>query len=329
MKLAGATVDRRMVMLFISLFLAIAAWIGFDVWRNRPIVDAVAVMDITGSMNTRDMSDPYGSQTRLDAAKQSLIDMIPNLPCQSRLGLGIFTERRSFLLFEPVDVCSNYDALVGSISGLDWRMAWQGDSWIAKGLYSAIDIAGSLNANLIFLTDGQEAPPIPASGVPEFDGKIGAVKGLIVGVGGTEKVPIPKFDDEGRQIGVYGPADVEQENRVGLPPPGMENREGYNPRNAPWGGEAAVGDEHLTSVKTAHLEDLSARAGLDYVELQKTSNLASPLRADARPRLVSVLTNLAYIPAGLALLITVIAYALPEITGLWHRLTLFQKFRRA
>ncbi len=329
MKLNSATIDRRAVMLLAALLLAIAAWIGFDIWRTRPIVDAVAVIDITGSMNTRDMGYPHGSETRLDAAKQALIDMIPNLPCQSRLGLGIFTERLSFLLFEPVDVCSNYDALAGAISGLDWRMAWQADSWIAKGLYSAIDIAGSLNTNLIFLTDGHEAPPTPVTGVPEFVGKIGAVKGLIVGVGGTDKVPIPKFDDEGHQIGVYGAADVEQENRVGLPPPGMENREGYNPRNAPWGGEAAVGDEHLTSVKTVHLEDLSARTGLNYVELQKTSDLASPLRSDARPRLVSVLTNLAPIPAGLALLITAIAYTLPELNGLLRWLGPFRKSARA
>jgi mxaL protein len=328
MKFAGATIDQRTAMIIAAVLLTIAACIGFVVVLNRPIVDAVAIVDITGSMNTRDMGNPHGSETRLDAAKQALIDMIPDLPCRSRLGLGIFTERRSFLLFEPVEVCENYDALSGAISGLDWRMAWQGDSWIAKGLYSAIDVASALNSNLIFLTDGQEAPPTPYTGTPEFEGKVGAVKGLIVGVGGSESVPIPKFDDEGHQIGVYGPEDVEQENRVGPPPPGMETREGYNARNAPWGGEAAVGNEHMTSVKTAHLEELAAKTGLNYAELQKTGNLSGPLQAAARTRIVSVATNLAYIPAALALLITLLAYALPELMVVFDRLGLTEKFSK-
>ncbi len=326
MTLPGA-IDRRMAMLIAALLFAIAAWIGFHVVLNRSIVEAVAVMDITGSMNTRDMGDPKGSQSRLEAAKQALIDMLPNLPCQSRLGLGVFSERISFLLFEPVEICSNYDALAGAIAGIDWRMAWQGDSWIAKGLYSAIDIAASLKSNVIFLTDGHEAPPMPQTGVPEFDGKIGAVKGLIVGVGGTEKVPIPKFDDQGHQTGVYGPTDVDQENHVGMPPPGMENREGYNARNAPWGGTALTGDEHLTSVKTDHLQDLSARTGLNYLELQREPNLAGPLREYARPSFVSVATNLAYIPAGIALLLAVLAYTLPDLVLLWRDRAGISKFK--
>ena len=40
-----------------------------------------------------------------------------DIPCQSRLGLGVFSERRSFLLFNPVEVCGNYDALEGAITG--------------------------------------------------------------------------------------------------------------------------------------------------------------------------------------------------------------------
>ena len=66
---------------------------------------------------------------------------------------------------------------------LDWRMAWEGDSYVAKGLYSAIDIAKSLKSDLIFITDGHELPPLPFSGLPPFEGKPGDVGGLIVGVG--------------------------------------------------------------------------------------------------------------------------------------------------
>lgn len=310
MTAVGIEFDRRTTLLTAALALAIAAMMGFHMVRNQRVADVLAVVDITGSMNTRDMGDPRGSQNRLEAAKTALINLMQDLPCESRLGLGIFTERISYLMFDPTEVCANYDALEGAISGLDWRMAWEGDSYIAKGLYSAIDIASSLKSDLLFLTDGHEAPPLPYTGVPDFDGKPGAVKGLIVGVGGSEKTPIPKYDDEGREAGVYTEADVPQDNRIGAPPPDAATREGYNPRNAPFGAAVAGGDEQLSSVKTAHLEDLARRTGLRYAELQRVSALAPDLLSSTEPRMVPVATNMAYVSALVALVLLLILYAL-------------------
>lgn len=310
MKALGIEFDRRTALLIASLALTIAAMIGFHLIRNQRIANVLAIVDITGSMNTRDMGNPRGSQNRLEAAKSALINLMQDVPCDSRLGLGIFTERMSFLLFNPVEVCNNYDALEGAISGLDWRMAWEGDSYIAKGLYSAVGIASSLKSDLLFLTDGHEAPPLPFSGVPDFDGKPGAVKGVIVGVGGSEKTPIPKFNDEGRQVGVYGETDVPQDNRIGAAPPDAATREGYNPRNAPFGGVPATGDEQLSSVKTAHLEDLAQRTGLHYAELQHVGALAPSLLSATEPRLIPTDTNMSFLPASLALLCLLALYTL-------------------
>lgn len=317
MTVQGMELDRRTALLIAALLSAIAAMIGFHLIRNQRIADVLAVIDITGSMNTRDMGNPKGTQDRLEAAKTALINFMQDVPCESRLGLGVFSERITFLLIDPTEVCKNYDALEGAISGLDWRMAWEGDSYIAKGLYSAIDIASSLKSDVMFMTDGHEAPPIPLSGVPDFDGKPGAVKGIIVGVGGSEKTPIPKYDDEGRQVGVYSETDIPQENRIGPPPKDAETREGYNPRNAPFGAEIAGGDEQLTSVKTAHLEDLARRTGLHYAELQRVSAIAPSLLSATEPRLVPVDTNMSYMAAlpALALLLALYALSLFETTS--------------
>ncbi len=315
MSLFGTPLDRRATLIATALLSTIAAMIGFHMVLNRRIVDVLAVVDITGSMNVRDMGDPRGSQNRLEAAKTALVNLAQDIPCGSRVGLGVFSERISFLLFDPAEVCTNYDALEGAISGLDWRMAWEGDSYIAKGLYSAIDIAASLKSDLIFMSDGHEAPPTPLSGVPEFDGKPGAVKGLIVGVGGTEKSPIPKYDDEGRQIGVYSGSDVPQENHIGAPPKDAETREGYNPRNAPFGAMPTSGDEELSSVKTVHLEDLARRTGLHYAELQHVSSVAPSLLSATAPRLVPLDTNLSFVPALLALVLLLALYALSLFEG--------------
>lgn len=313
MRSFGIVWDRRMWLLLAAIALTIAAMIGFHLIRNQKAVDVLAVVDITGSMNTRDMGNPPGSQSRLQAARAALKDLIQNVPCQSKLGLGVFTERISFLLFEPVVICNSYDGIEDALSEIDWRMAWQADSYIAKGLYSAIDIAASLKSDLVFLTDGHEAPPLPFTGTPPFEGKRGDVKGLIVGIGGSDKSPIPKFDEEGRQIGVYGPSDVPQDNRIGAAPPGAEHREGYNARNAPFGDAPTSGDEHLSSVKSEHLQELAQKTGLTYVELQKSGSIANALINSTKVRIVQASTNMAYVPASLALLAMVLLYGLSFI----------------
>jgi mxaL protein len=191
------------------------------------------------------------------------------------------------LLFEPIDACADFSPLEAAIAALDWRMAWQGDSRISAGLFRAIDMARELKADLLFFTDGHEAPPLPASGAPTFDGKPGETHGLIVGVGGYELSPIPKFDDRGRETGFVGIDEVPHESRFGLPPNGAEQREGYDARNAPFGATAAVGVEHLSSVKEDYLLTLSEKTGLGYVHLDDNARrLLDDYRAagTARPR---------------------------------------------
>lgn len=275
----------------------------------------IAVVDVTGSMNVRDQETGGAAQSRLSAVKATLRALATELPCGSRLGLGIFTERRSFLLFEPVDTCADFAALDGAIAALDWRMAWEGDSYVARGLYSAIDLAAPLKADLIFFTDGQEAPPLPQSGIPPFSGEAGKVGGLIIGVGGPIAVPIPRFDAFGRESGFFGPTDVPQENRHGPPPENAEARPGWHPRNAPWGAEVAGGEEHLSAVRTDHLQALAARTGLIYLPLQPSAALVPALAQAAHPHAVTRATSIARLPAALALLLVAGVYALPLISS--------------
>lgn len=276
--------DPRVLLLggaIISLSLAIAAP---KIEAPGHGYDFLAVVDITGSMNTRDCLINGKPVSRLEFAKLALRDLIKTLPCQSKLGLAIFTERRTFLLFEPVEVCDNFAPLDAAIDSLDWRMAWQGDSHISAGLFRAITIARDLNADLLFMSDGHEAPPLPWSGGPLFEGRRGEVAGLIIGTGGYALSPIPKFDDLGRETGFYSAEDVPHENRFGLPPPGAENREGYNPRNAPFGSSSASGTEHLSFVRETYLKELANITGLTYHHLDNPSDLASSISAVATPR---------------------------------------------
>ncbi len=304
--------DRRFGFLAAALAATVAALLAPRVELTRSARDLLLVLDITGSMNVRDYAFDGRPESRLDAAKRALRALLATLPCQSRVGLAVFTERRSFLLFEPAEVCGNFAPLDAELATLDWRMAWEGDSYVARGAQSGWELAQALKADLVFLTDGHEAPPLPASGLPPFERAGSPVQGLLVGVGGPDPAPIPKFDEDGHETGFYAEADVPQENRSGPPPADAESRPGYNPRNAPWGAEAASGTEHLSALREEHLRALAAQLGLGYARLEAPADLPAAVMAATGARPVRALAQTYPLPAALALLALVLAYAWPR-----------------
>lgn len=307
--------DWRSFVIGTALVLTALALLLPPVVMQRTAYNLMAFVDITGSMKVRDMGTASAPMERLEAAKSALRTLLGELPCQSRLGLGVFTERRGFVLFDPIEVCGNYDPIGQSIANLDWRMGWEGDSFIAKGLHHSIAETAPLDADILFLTEGQEAPPLPpGSALPEFEGERGKVKGAIVGVGGHEKVPIPKFDSDGQETGTYGEQDVVQENRSGPPPPDAESRPGYHPKWAPFGSDPPTGDGQLSSVHTAHLMALAAQTGLAYAGLKEEPDLLPVVARSARSHPTSVEVDVRRFPAAAALLLLAGLYIAPFAT---------------
>lgn len=310
--------DWRTLAIGAALLMSAAAALQPEIRAERATYDVVGFVDITASMNARDYGDKGAPQSRLDAVKQRLPAAIGRLPCGSRFGLGVFSERRVFLLFEPMDVCRDFAAIEGAIRGLDWRMAWEGDSRIADGLQRAIDMTKAIGADIVFLTDGHEAPPQRADMEQRFEVEKDKVKGLLVGVGGTQPVPIPKYDDFGRESGFFSMSDVPQASRLGPPPEDGENLPGYNARNAPF-GEMPEGDEHLTSVKEDHLRQIGDQTGLGYALLDDPQALSDRIAANSKPRPIEVPVDLSPIPAAAALLALAALYGAPLVNGLRRR----------
>jgi mxaL protein len=314
MRLA-ALMDLRFWLLAAALGCVLAALLVPRVALERDVYDVLAAIDITSSMNTRDVAVTGASESRLDAAKSALRATLANLPCQSRLGLALFTERQAFLLFDPVEVCENFAAIDDAIAELDWRMGWEGGSYVAKGLFSAIDVAKSLGADLLFFTDGHEAPPLPFSGLPPFIGKRGEVGGLLVGVGGHTRTPLLKYDDEGREIGTYGAQEVPQENRAGPPPPDAASRPGYHPKWAPFGNAVVDNGEHLAFVREPHLTELAQVTGLTYLLLRPNEDLVPALAQAVKRRPVTAPSDIRPYPAGLALAFLLVLYGVLPVLG--------------
>lgn len=280
----SAARDPRFLALAAAALLAATAAMDPRLAGARAARDLFIVVDVTQSMNVRDMG---GGLSRIDAAKAAAADLLSRQPCGARVGLGVFTERRSLTLIEPVEVCAAFAPLTEALSGLDWRMAWEGDSMIARGVHHALDRAGALDAGLVFMTDGHEAPPPPYAGGPRHDGEGALRGGLLVGVGGPEPSPIPRFDDFGREIGFWGPGDVQHAPaRVGPPPPDASSRPGYHPRNNPYGESDLIGAEHLSAMRLDSLRALAEPLGLGVVALSEGSDaLDAALAAaiEARP----------------------------------------------
>jgi mxaL protein len=281
--------------------------------QARPLL--VVTLDITQSMNVpdaQDASEPGApAQPRLAFARQALHQALQALPCGSRLGWAVFTEYRSYLLLAPLEVCAHLPELQATLAGIDNRMAWTGNSEVAKGLHSAWTISQQLPEHpaLVFVTDGQEAPPLHPRYRPHFDDKPGEVAGLVLGVGGPALQPIPKTDPRGRTLGPWAPGDVLQTDP-------RTRSDAADPNTAPppkdLAGLALVGAtpgaEHLSALREAYLQRLAGENGLAYQRLDSAERLARALQAPALSRPVPGRLPLAPALQGLALALLLARY---------------------
>lgn len=308
--------------LLAAALLCAAAFLEPRLPLARPRFEIVVVLDITQSMNTADMVAGGRPVSRLAYARAALQAALPALPCGSRLGWAAFTEARSYLLLAPVEVCANRAELRASLEHVDGRMAWSGNSEIAKGLHSARVLVGDLAEHpaLVFVTDGQEAPPLEPRFRPHFDDKPGQVAGLLVGVGASRLSPIPKTDPAGRPIGFWSADEVAQSDprsqgrSSSVGGEGLVDDQGRAGGTVASGLGATPGSEHLSSLREGYLRQLADENGFGYLRLGDTDELARALRAPAfaRPLETPVDARLALGAAALALL------CVPYLRAAWR-----------
>ena len=260
--------------------LALAATFLYPyVTLERPQYRLLFVLDVSQSMNATDRMLQEKPVSRIAFAREILRETLRELPCGAQAGLGLFTEYRTFLLLEPVEVCTNYSDLAATLDRLDYRMAWAGGSEISKGIFFGLRIARSLQppAALVFVTDGHEAPPLHPKIRPEYEGKPGEVQGLLVGVGGDTLVPIPKFGADGQSLGYWTADEVMQTDVYTRGRGGSVAGESMVEQDPGNGDRQAVASEHLTSLKEPHLRRLASELGLGYHRLESAPALVAAL----------------------------------------------------
>lgn len=302
------------------LLLAALAMLGTTALRpslplERSVYRHLVVFDITQSMNVADATPGDPSPSRLEFAKASVVEALRRLPCGSSVGLGIFTGHRTFVLSTPVQVCEHYGELATMIEAIDWRMAWIARSEVAKGVHSALLATDSVgnDTTLVFLTDGHEAPPIHPDFRPRFEGRPGAIKGALGGIGGTTPVPIPKLKPDGTAMGNWEAGEVLQvdtytlgrlgsvaaESMVGVEPGAVAER-------------IANGTEHLSSLRESYLEQLAGELGLEYRRVASASDMSDLLQSRELATTRVANTDLRWLAALVALAMLVAAHVLPS-----------------
>lgn len=277
--------DFRGILLLAIIVMLVITMFKPAVRLPSPVQSWLIVVDITQSMNVSDYWVEQKSVSRLEFSKRAIRQALSHLPCGSEVALGVFTERSVVTLLKPLEVCEHFNALDETVAQLDWRMAWAADSFVAHGLYDAINKVKKTNQNLrlAFITDGHQAPPLSEGNTPQFEGKAGQVLGAILGVGGSKPAPIPKFDEKNNVTGYWDKEEVMRFATFGVnrkTQSVLEMEEGYHGRNAPHGNNPAEAMEaHLSALDATHLATLANQTGLEYSTLHQLGTMSTILNS--------------------------------------------------
>lgn len=285
------------VMLAALILIMAALWLP-PVKRDVKIMDALFVIDITDSMNVEDAVIDGEKVSRLAWAKEFTRRAFLDMPCGAHAGLAIFSEARSLILMDPVEVCASYHDLTQMLNEFEPHMAWARSSEVSKAVYTAIRQAKDIKPQptIVFITDGHEAPPLNEKLFPKFDGKPGQIHGLMVGVGGEDLLPIPKTNEKGEIEGFWGVNDV-------------MHQDVYASFQADASNAPTKRTEHLSSQKKAHLQTLADRVGFGFISSpDKPGKMVDAIRdeSDTRPQTIDY--DLYAWFAGIALLLVLLVY---------------------
>ena len=264
-----------------ALLLLLAAVWTPPLTLQRPVFSYMVTFDITQSMNVEDVEHAGAMVSRLALARVAMHDTLRRLPCGSLIGWSVFADYRALPLTLPVEVCSQYEELLASLDMIDGRMRWANASNIGKGVAWTVRSAKSIGSgvSVVFITDGQEAPPLRDDGPPPMSGITpGEVGGWLIGVGGTPPARIPRTDRDGNPAGFWEAGDVVQR-------------------------DDAASHEHLSELREEHLQSLARLMGFGYRHLVQADTLATALLDSRLARSAPVQTDVRWVPALLALLL--------------------------
>lgn len=281
-RIAGLVGERRLGAFLLAALLLLPVFAAPQLELPGATYAYLFAVDVTESMNVRDVPGASPGESRLDRAKATVIAALAAMPCGSRVSVALFAGSDTLVLFEPLEVCRHYPAIEQLVRGIDWRMAWDGDSRVESAVLAALHEAGERGLDLVFLSDGDEAPHVTVPHMADLLAVQGKVKGWLVGVGGAQPQPVPKLDADNRIVGYWSAVDAV---RQGFYPNLSELvKQPESIAQLERGGAFDEVREHKSALDEDYLKLVGASAGLRYTSADAPSAVAARLvdRALAR-----------------------------------------------
>ena len=191
--------------LLISFFLMVLALINPSIPVKQSLYNYILIADISQSMNTEDMKINQKTVSRLDYTKHIMSRLVEDFPCGTKVSIGMFAGVSVSATYSPIEVCENFSNINTTISKLDWRATWSGNTRIRESVVNLARLIRSFpeSAQVIYFTDGEEAPKLHVFNTRDLEQFQGGNDWLFVGIGSDEGAPIPKYDNKNQLIGYW------------------------------------------------------------------------------------------------------------------------------
>jgi mxaL protein len=258
-----------LLLTFVSLLLALY---NPSIPITKNIYNYIFIVDISQSMNTKDMSIDNNEVSRIDYTKTMVSNLLERLPCKSKVSIGMFAGVSVAATYTPIEVCKNFSVINSTIDNLDWRSTWSGNTRIRESMVNLARLIRSFpeSAQVIYFTDGEEAPKLHVFNTRDLSQFQGGNDWLLVGVGSAKGTPIPKYDSKNQLIGYWsnesfalqpGIAQISQSN-IGT----RSNKIAFS-----------ESDRYLSKLDEKYLIDLSNEIKGNYVRGDNIDNILAAM----------------------------------------------------
>jgi len=261
------------------------------------------VLDITQSMNTADIKEHGKFISRMDYAKKMLSETLSGLPCGTKVGLGLFSGVNVVALYTPIELCENFSSLQDTLDHAQWRNAWTADSRIREGLLASAQVMNNFPepAQLVFLTDGEEAPKLHAFNTRDLSTFQSGDGWLIVGIGSLNGGAIPMYNDKNQHIGYWSHESMQlAPGAAPIAAAGILQRKSDLAESPQ--------DRYVSKLAESYLQSTSKEINAQYIHAESAHQLIEAMKNQKPARREKAPFSLAWLMASLAGFVLLSAY---------------------
>ena len=294
---------RDITLLASSLLLLILAIFNPTIPIKRNIYSYILVVDISQSMNVIDTVLNGKPTSRIAYTQNLLHRIVGEMPCGTNVSIGLFAGVSIAALYTPIEVCDNFDAIQDTIDHLDWRNAWSGNTRLREGVLTLARVIRSFPepAQVVYFTDGEEAPKLHAFNTRDLTGFQGADGWLYVGIGSDKGAPIPKLDEKNQLIGYWS-------NESFALQPGIAQISEQNIGTRDDNVAGSTNDRFMSKLDETYLKSLTKEIGADYVRGDDIQNVLAAMKSQKPARRDTAAFGLKWVLASLSSLMFIASY---------------------